>query len=70
MSMQLMTIWTFVNTTNIWLCLKKNTGNKVLVPSRQQTFQQETADVLENLIYMDPCIVAWISNNNQQDATL
>jgi hypothetical protein len=23
-----------------------------------------------NLIFMDPCIVVWISKNNQQDATL
>jgi hypothetical protein len=34
------------------------------------SFDPAYSDKLKSLIFMDPCIVVWISRNNQQDATL
>ena len=44
-------------------------GEQGCAGGQPPTIFQDTDDIKKNLIFMDPCIVVWLSSNNQQDAT-
>ena len=46
--------------------------NKTFKKERKKEKKKEKKEKKEerNLTFMDPCIVVWLSRNNQQDATL
>jgi len=60
-------------------CARDNEASSECIFSKPHPYMQHTCrfqqlwnniNNINNLIFMDPCIVVWISRNNQKDATL